>query len=142
MVRTCDFPGCNNKDVPQSLHTFHRFPTSDIAVRQLWLLAIGRSVETKLTTVKKLRVCGAHFSEEDYVASQPGRTKKRVLKRAAVPVPQVRTEVCRHFSKRTTGHEESATSVVCSHSQLNVLKPVELLYHITLYVYIIIVVCN
>lgn len=85
MVRTCDYPGCNNKNLAESPHTFHRFPVTDIALRQLWLLAMGFKVETKSF------VCSAHFSDDDYVPSCPGQRKKHVLKSAAVPAPQVRT---------------------------------------------------
>lgn len=56
MVRTCDYPGCNNKNLAESPHTFHRFPVTDIALRQLWLLAMGFKVETKLAKMKKLCV--------------------------------------------------------------------------------------
>uniref|UniRef100_A0A3P8RX88 THAP domain-containing protein 1 n=1 Tax=Amphiprion percula TaxID=161767 RepID=A0A3P8RX88_AMPPE len=87
MGRTCDYPGCSNKDVPGSCHGFHRFPVTDVALRELWLVALGFKLDTKLAKMKKLRVCSAHFSEEDYV-SCPGHRKKRDLKRSAVPAPQ------------------------------------------------------
>uniref|UniRef100_A0A3Q1ARS0 THAP domain-containing protein 1 n=1 Tax=Amphiprion ocellaris TaxID=80972 RepID=A0A3Q1ARS0_AMPOC len=90
MGRTCDYPGCSNKDVPGSCHGFHRFPVTDVALRELWLVALGFKLDTKLAKMKKLRVCSAHFSEEDYV-SCPGHRKKRDLKRSAVPAPQVNT---------------------------------------------------
>ena len=38
--------------------------------------------------MKKLRVCSAHFSDDDYV-SCPGKKEKQDLKRSAVPAPQV-----------------------------------------------------
>ncbi|KAK0132295.1 C-terminal-binding protein 1 [Merluccius polli] len=101
MVRTCDFPGCNNKDLAESLHTFHRLPVTDIALRQLWLLAIGLNVETKLAKIKKLCVCSAHFCEDDYVPSCPGQRKKRVLKSAAVPAPQPSAPPTRNCGKIT-----------------------------------------
>lgn len=84
MVRTCDYPGCNNKDLAESPHTFHRFPVADIALRQLWLVAIGLHVETKVARIKQLRVCSAHFSEDDYVDICPGKRKKGVLKSAGL----------------------------------------------------------
>uniref|UniRef100_A0A8B9JWR5 THAP-type domain-containing protein n=1 Tax=Astyanax mexicanus TaxID=7994 RepID=A0A8B9JWR5_ASTMX len=71
MVRTCDYPGCSNKDVADSPHSFHRIPVTDIALRQLWILAMGFHVDTKVVKMKKLRVCGAHFSEDDYVSPCP-----------------------------------------------------------------------
>ncbi|KAG8007328.1 hypothetical protein GBF38_012809, partial [Nibea albiflora] len=90
MGRTCDYPGCSNKDLPESPHGFHRFPVTDVALRELWLVALGFKLDTKLAKMKKLRVCSAHFSEDDYV-SCPGQRKKRDLKRSAVPAPQVNT---------------------------------------------------
>ncbi|XP_060770646.1 zinc finger protein ZFP2-like isoform X1 [Neoarius graeffei] len=89
MVRTCDYPGCSNKDVAESPHTFHRFPVTDVSLRKLWLVALGFHVDSKQAKVKKLRVCSAHFSDDDYVSSCPGLRKRRVLKKAAVPAPQV-----------------------------------------------------
>ncbi|XP_054649835.1 uncharacterized protein zgc:113149 isoform X3 [Dunckerocampus dactyliophorus] len=86
MVRTCNYPGCNNKN--ESPYAFHRFPVTDIAIRQLWLLAIGYSTRTKVARMKELRVCNAHFSEDDYVPKDPGKRKKRILKSSAVPTPQ------------------------------------------------------
>ena len=91
MVRTCDYPGCNNKNDSDSPYIFHRFPVTDIAIRQLWLLAIGFNVETKVARIKQLRVCSAHFSKDDYVLTRPAQRKKHVLKSAAVPATQVRT---------------------------------------------------
>ncbi|KAI2668896.1 THAP domain-containing protein 1 [Labeo rohita] len=87
MVRTCKFPGCDHKNVPGSPFRFHRFPVSDIAMRQLWLVAIGYSAGAKISSIKHFRVCRAHFSEDDYIPNQGGKSKKRILKSSAVPVP-------------------------------------------------------
>ncbi|XP_073713994.1 uncharacterized protein [Misgurnus anguillicaudatus] len=93
MVRTCDYPDCTNKDVALSPHTFQRFPVADVALRRLWLIALGFNVNTKLAKIKKLRVCSAHFSDDDYVSPCPGQKKKRVLKSTAVPAPWACTPV-------------------------------------------------
>ncbi|XP_073718200.1 uncharacterized protein [Misgurnus anguillicaudatus] len=93
MVRTCDYPNCTNKDVALSPHTFQRFPVADVALRRLWLIALGFNVNTKLAKIKKLRVCSAHFSDDDYVSPCPGQRKKRVLKSTAVPAPWACTPV-------------------------------------------------
>ena len=89
MVPTCKFPGCDNKNVPGSPFMFHRFPVSDPAIRQLWLVAIGYSAGAKISQVKDFGVCSAHFSHEDYIPNQEGNSKKRILKSAAVPGPRV-----------------------------------------------------
>lgn len=89
MVRTCKFPGCDHKNVPGSPFRFHRFPVSDIAMRQLWLVAIGYSAGAKISRIKDFRVCSAHFSEDDYIPNQGGKRKKQILKSFAVPVPRV-----------------------------------------------------
>nr|XP_055059833.1 uncharacterized protein LOC129443386 [Misgurnus anguillicaudatus] len=93
MVRTCDYPDCTNKDVALSPHTFQRFPVADVALRRLWLIALGFNVNTKLAKIKKLRVCSAHFSDDDYVSSCPGQRKQRALKSTAVPAPWACTSV-------------------------------------------------
>ncbi|KAI2644259.1 C-terminal-binding protein 1 [Labeo rohita] len=87
MVRTCKFPGCDHKNVPGSPFRFHRFPVSDMAMRQLWLVAIGYSAGAKISSIKDFRVCSAHFSKDDYIPNQGGKSKKRILKSFAVPVP-------------------------------------------------------
>ncbi|KAG9264775.1 zinc finger protein 184-like isoform X2 [Astyanax mexicanus] len=91
MVRTCDYPGCSNKDVADSPQSFHRFPVTDVALRKLWVLALGIHVDTKVEKIKKLRVCSAHFSDDDFLSTCPGQRqmKKRILKKSAVPAPQV-----------------------------------------------------
>jgi len=77
MVRTCKFPGCDHKDVPGSKFRFHRFPVSNITMRQLWLVAIGcHSAGAKISRIKDFRVC-AHFSEDDYIPNQGGKGKKK-----------------------------------------------------------------
>uniref|UniRef100_A0A8C5H2Y4 THAP domain-containing protein 1 n=1 Tax=Gouania willdenowi TaxID=441366 RepID=A0A8C5H2Y4_GOUWI len=87
MVRTCKFPGCDHKNVPGSPFSFHRFPVSDITMRQLWLVAIGYSAGAKISSTKDFCVCSAHFSEDDYIPNR-GNSKKRILNTAAVPVPR------------------------------------------------------
>ncbi|XP_041799270.1 uncharacterized protein LOC121610987 [Chelmon rostratus] len=96
MVRTCAYPGCTNKDESGSPQTFHRFPSTNVALRRLWLLSLGLNVElTQLPKMRKLRVCSDHFSEDDYLPE--GQTKKRILKSTAVPAPQDGQEyTCRH----------------------------------------------
>ncbi|XP_049322803.1 zinc finger and SCAN domain-containing protein 21 isoform X2 [Astyanax mexicanus] len=91
MVRTCDYPGCSNKDVADSPQSFHRFPVTDVALRKLWVLALGIHVDTKVEKIKKLRVCSAHFSDDDFLSTCPGQRqmKKRILKKSAVPAPQI-----------------------------------------------------
>uniref|UniRef100_A0A3B1JV32 THAP domain-containing protein 1 n=1 Tax=Astyanax mexicanus TaxID=7994 RepID=A0A3B1JV32_ASTMX len=85
MVRTCDYPGCSNKDVADSPQSFHRFPVTDVALRKLWVLALGIH----------LCVCSAHFSDDDFLSTCPGQRqmKKRILKKSAVPAPQVNKTV-------------------------------------------------
>ncbi|RXN34645.1 catenin delta-2-like protein [Labeo rohita] len=58
-----------------------------MAMRQLWLVAIGYSAGAKISSIKDFRVCSAHFSEDDYIPNQGGKSKKRILKSSAVPVP-------------------------------------------------------
>ncbi|RXN29938.1 THAP domain-containing 4-like isoform X3 [Labeo rohita] len=58
-----------------------------MAMRQLWLVAIGYSAGAKISSIKDFRVCSAHFSEADYIPNQGGKSKKRILKSSAVPVP-------------------------------------------------------
>ena len=48
MVQTCDYPDCTNKDVALSPHTFQRFPVADVALRRLWLIALGFNVNTNV----------------------------------------------------------------------------------------------
>uniref|UniRef100_A0A3Q2D417 THAP domain-containing protein 1 n=1 Tax=Cyprinodon variegatus TaxID=28743 RepID=A0A3Q2D417_CYPVA len=106
MVKACDYPGCANKDDGKSTLSFHRFPLTDVAVRQLWLLAVGFHVDTRLAKIKKLRVCSAHFSEDDYASSCPRHTKKRILKSSAVPA----TLACAPVAMAETAQSEAATS--------------------------------
>lgn len=89
MVKACNYPGCGNKDDGESTLSFHRFPVTDVALRQLWLLSLGYHVDTRMAKIKKLRICSAHFSDDDYVPSCPGQ-KKRMLKRSAVPAPVIK----------------------------------------------------
>ncbi|RXN29051.1 integral membrane 2B-like isoform X1 [Labeo rohita] len=58
-----------------------------MAMRQLWLVAIGYSAGAKISSINDFRVCSAHFSEEDYIPNQGGKSKKWILKSSAVPVP-------------------------------------------------------
>ncbi|XP_050959184.1 T-complex protein 1 subunit beta-like [Labeo rohita] len=94
---------CDHKNVPGSPFRFHRFPVSDIAMRQLWLVAIGYYAGAKISSIKDFRVCSAHFSEDDYIPDQGGKSKKRILKSSAVPVPWV---------KNTKTHKEFRDHVV------------------------------
>ncbi|XP_038134321.1 uncharacterized protein LOC119778938 [Cyprinodon tularosa] len=105
MVKACDYPGCANKIDGKSL-SFHRFPLTDVAVRKLWLLALGFHVDTRLEKIKKLRVCSAHFSEDDFVSSCPRDTKKRILKSSAVPA----TLACAPVAMAETAQSKAATS--------------------------------
>uniref|UniRef100_A0A8B9JTW8 THAP domain-containing protein 1 n=1 Tax=Astyanax mexicanus TaxID=7994 RepID=A0A8B9JTW8_ASTMX len=109
MVRTCDYTGCSNKDVADSPQSFHRFPVTDVALRKLWVLALGIHVHTKVEKIKKLRVCSAHFSDDDFLSTCPGQRqmKKRILKKSAVPAPQVNKTVAYQCSL-----QESRTQVI------------------------------
>ncbi|RXN23890.1 glutamate receptor kainate 4 isoform X1 [Labeo rohita] len=51
-----------------------------MAMRQLWLVAIGYSAGAKISSIKDFRVCSAHFSEDDYIPNQGGKSKKWILK--------------------------------------------------------------
>ncbi|RXN09849.1 guanylate-binding 1-like protein [Labeo rohita] len=66
-----------------------------MAMRQLWLVAIGYSAGAKISSIKDFRVCSAHFSEDDYIPNQGGKSKKRILKSSAVPVPWVTDHFCK-----------------------------------------------
>uniref|UniRef100_A0A3B1JYG6 THAP domain-containing protein 1 n=1 Tax=Astyanax mexicanus TaxID=7994 RepID=A0A3B1JYG6_ASTMX len=134
MVRTCDYPGCSNKDVADSPHSFHRIPVTDIALRQLWILAMGFHVDTKVVKMKKLRVCGAHFSEDDYVSPCPGNRKKRILKKSAVPAPQVNKTIYQDSlelastTPRVTVHQGYAKEI-----ERNNLSHKIIIYHLVSY---------
>ncbi|XP_058604584.1 uncharacterized protein LOC131522822 isoform X2 [Onychostoma macrolepis] len=117
MVRTCKFPGCDHKNVPGSPFRFHRFPVSDIATRQLWLVAIGYSAGAKISRIKDFRVCSAHFSEDDYIPNQGGKRKKMILKSFAVPVP-------RHFvdGRPTPAHPDPLPALIDDCSKLRTVS--------------------
>ncbi|RXN04313.1 THAP domain-containing 4-like isoform X2 [Labeo rohita] len=71
-------------------------------MRQLWLVAIGYSAGAKISSIKDFRVCSAHFSEDDYIPNQGGKSKKRILKSSAVPVPWLSGKAFRAENTDTT----------------------------------------
>ncbi|XP_051527024.1 zinc finger MYM-type protein 4-like isoform X2 [Myxocyprinus asiaticus] len=100
MVRVCAFPGCSNREKPLRLRqassqeeslTFHTLPLHDRGRLALWLLALRRDLDSPIESLRTLRVCGDHFSPDDFSAV-PG-TKRRLLRATAVPGQSVhRTE--------------------------------------------------
>ncbi|XP_051991636.1 zinc finger MYM-type protein 4-like isoform X1 [Xyrauchen texanus] len=92
MVRLCAFPGCHNREKPLRLRqassqeeslTFHTLPLHDRERLTLWLLALRRDPDSPIESLRTMRVCGDHFSPDDFSAV-PG-TKRRLLRSTAVP---------------------------------------------------------
>ena len=115
MVQTCAVPGCvhSKKEQKQGVVSFHRFPVDRWGLCKRWLGAVGNpeyNERTDKNTLKALRVCGDHFTPEDFrrnlmaeMMDQGKRRKPRTwLQDNAVPsvFPQKlqplagRTEVC------------------------------------------------
>ncbi|XP_051574135.1 uncharacterized protein LOC127452590 [Myxocyprinus asiaticus] len=73
----------------RSVWSFHRLPFNSPKILKLWLVALSIDVNTPIWRLRKfdLRVCGAHFSEEDYLTESARKTelKRRCLKKSAVP---------------------------------------------------------
>ena len=73
-VRTCDYNGCGNKNIAGS--HFHRFPVTDVTMRQLRRDTGKGEATTHLSS----------SLQRQWLATHPGR----VLKNTAVPKPAVR----------------------------------------------------
>lgn len=89
MVCTCAFPGCSNKAKSLSPFKFHRIPSKDVDLQKLWLTAMKRDVNTPPAALRRLRVCSAHFTDEDYTEVSANEKGQRFLKESAVPSIQV-----------------------------------------------------
>ncbi|KAB5578999.1 hypothetical protein PHYPO_G00189520 [Pangasianodon hypophthalmus] len=80
---------CTNKMTKRSGLSFHRLPFHTPEMLHLWLLALRMDVNTPVPKLRAadLRVCGAHFSDEDFFTETARKTtrKLRCLKRSAVP---------------------------------------------------------
>ncbi|XP_017277896.1 zinc finger protein 239-like [Kryptolebias marmoratus] len=91
MVCTCAFPGCSNKTKSCSPFKFHRIPSKDVDLRKLWLAALKRDVNTPPAALRRIRVCSAHFADEDYIEPAASEKGQRFLKERAVPSSQACT---------------------------------------------------
>lgn len=89
MVRGCAFPTCTNKMTKRSGLSFHRLPFHTPKILHLWLLALRMDINTPINKLRAddLRVCGAHFTDDDFFTETARKTtrKLRCLKRSAVP---------------------------------------------------------
>uniref|UniRef100_A0A4W5L7P6 THAP domain-containing protein 1 n=1 Tax=Hucho hucho TaxID=62062 RepID=A0A4W5L7P6_9TELE len=73
-------------------NAFHRYPVKDPERCKRWLIAVRHikyNVKTPVATLNSLRVCSAHFREDDYERDFQteimGTKNKRRLKDTAVP---------------------------------------------------------
>ncbi|KAJ8365191.1 hypothetical protein SKAU_G00140220 [Synaphobranchus kaupii] len=87
MVFRCAFQGCPNAAKKWAPQSFHRFPVEDQQRTQLWLLAARMDVNTPIETLRKLKMCSDHFTQDDYVEIKKGRSGPPLLKETAVPSP-------------------------------------------------------
>nr|XP_043883865.1 uncharacterized protein LOC122770804 isoform X1 [Solea senegalensis] len=85
MVRMCAFPGCGNKNVSWSPYRFHRIPLRDTDCTKMWLVVMNVAADTPRSALRQLRVCSAHFSEEDYREPRANERDRHVLMTSAVP---------------------------------------------------------
>ena len=69
---------CGNKQITGSGLKFHRFPLTDILLCKQWVIATKRK---DFTPTKYSRLCGDHFTENDYKYT----FNSRELKDNAVP---------------------------------------------------------
>ncbi len=99
MVRSCVYPGCENRFKPKRLRplgdevTAHKFPLTNPERLKLWLLALHLDMNTPLHSLEQKRVCSDHFFDDDYRPSEQG--KPRLLKSSSVPITFIKQEkVC------------------------------------------------
>ncbi|XP_043993625.1 zinc finger MYM-type protein 4 isoform X1 [Gambusia affinis] len=88
MVCSCVFPGCANRANSWSPYRFHRIPLADLHLRTLWLSVLGMDVNTPPAALKHLRVCSAHFTDDDYIGKRENNKGQLHLKDHAVPSAQ------------------------------------------------------
>ncbi len=99
MVRSCVYPGCENRFKPKRLRplgdevTAHKFPLTNHERLKLWLLALHLDINTPLHSLEQKRVCSEHFLDDDYRPFVQG--KPRLLKPSSVPITCIKQEqVC------------------------------------------------
>ncbi|XP_034563528.1 lethal(3)malignant brain tumor-like protein 2 isoform X2 [Notolabrus celidotus] len=85
MVRPCVFPGCSNKATAWSPYIFHRIPLNNISLRNLWLITLKIDPSTPRATLKELRVCSDHFSDDDYLTPQRNQRDSHAIISTATP---------------------------------------------------------
>ncbi|XP_014895181.1 chromatin modification-related protein EAF7-like, partial [Poecilia latipinna] len=85
MVCCCAFPGCANRANSWSPYRFHRIPLADLHLRMLWLSVLRMDVNTPPASLKHLRVCSAHFTDDDYIGKRENSKGQLHLKDHAVP---------------------------------------------------------
>ncbi|MEQ2158088.1 hypothetical protein GOODEAATRI_008668, partial [Goodea atripinnis] len=122
MVCSCVFPGCVNKANSWSPYRFHRIPLADFHLRMLWLSVLGMDVNTPPAALKHLRVCSAHFTDEDYIGKTENKKGQLHLKDHAVPSAQLPAKASATDDNPEVKAEGSGSTSESSEKQTVTLK--------------------
>ena len=116
MPKVCIYPHCFNQQKPGCSVTFHKLPR-DPDILKLWLLAMSLSCdEGPSFLARDVRVCGEHFSKDDYRIPSRGQPQSKILKWFAVPFTFVlpgEHPVITHMNGTLKDSGENSTLVSC-----------------------------